>query len=140
MEARMNLSFLVVSWWGLAGGIIWSFALGMLWYSPKLFFPTWQKAEGISDEELKSSKAVTAMVVGLIANSLSVYALALVLKLTGVSSVASGVGVSALISLGLVTASEINNGAFRMTKPVVFFIDGAYRLLMYIGAGALLSL
>ncbi|MDC7231715.1 MAG: DUF1761 domain-containing protein [Spirochaetales bacterium] len=135
----MNMSIFAVNWLGLAGGIIWSVVLGMIWYSPRVFFPMWQKAEGITDEDMKNANPAKSMIFGLIANSFSVYVMGIVLNLTGVSSVLGGLAVSSLVSLGLITAAEINNGAFRMTKAVVFLIDGGYRLLMMAGAGILLS-
>lgn len=133
------MSIFAVNWLGLAGGIIWSVVLGMIWYSPRVFFPMWQKAEGITDEDMKNANPAKSMIFGLIANSFSVYVMGIVLNLTGVSSVLGGLAVSSLVSLGLITAAEINNGAFRMTKAVVFLIDGGYRLLMMAGAGILLS-
>ncbi len=136
----MDASLFIVNWLGLAGGILWSLILGMVWYSPKVFFKIWQEAEGITDEDMKNANPGKAMVFGLLANSLSVYVLGTVLNLAGVDTILGGIAVAALLSLGLITASEINNGAFRLTKPVVYLIDGGYRLLMMIGAGVLLTL
>ncbi len=136
----MDASIFIVSWLGLAGGIVWSIVLGMTWYSPKVFFKPWQEAEGITDEDMAAANPVKSMIFGMIANSLSVYVLGIVLNLTGAAGPLPAAGVAALLSLGLVTATEINNGAFRMTKPVVLLIDGGYRLLMMVGAGILLSL
>jgi len=134
------MSILVVNWAALFGGILWSLVLGMVWYSPRVFFKIWQEAEGITDEDMANANSGKAMIFGLIANSLSVYVLGIIINLVEVGSTAEGIALSALLSLGLITAAEINNGAFRMTKPVVFLIDGGYRLLMMMGAGFLLSL
>ncbi len=136
----MESSIFAVNWLSLAGSLVWAMALGMVWYSPRVFFRIWQEAEGISEEDMKNANPGRAMAFGMLANSLSVYVLGIVLNLTQVQSLTGAIGVSALLSIGLVTATEINNGAFRMTKPVVYLIDGGYRLLMMVGAGILFSL
>jgi hypothetical protein len=89
---------------------------------------------------MKEANPGKAMVFGLIANSFSVYVLGIVVNLTEVSTLAGGIGLAALISIGLITATQINNGAFRLTKPVVYLIDGGYRLLMLIVPGALFAI
>lgn len=136
----MDISFLILNWWGLFGAIVWSLILGMFWYSPTVFFKIWQKAENITDEDLQNSNVAKSMIFGLIANSISVYVLVVVLNLTYTDSFISDIGVAALLSIGLITATEINNGAFRMTKPVVYLIDGGYRLLMMVGSALILTL
>ncbi|MBB6481851.1 DUF1761 domain-containing protein [Spirochaeta isovalerica] len=134
------MNIFTVNWLALVISIVWSMGLGMVWYSPKLFFPIWQKAEGITDEDMKNSNMGKTMIFGLTANSLSVYFFGILVNLTGIASWQGGLGLAALVSSGIITASEINNGTFRMTKPVVYLIDGGYRLLMLIPAGILFSI
>ncbi len=129
-----------VNWLALVISIVWSLVLGMFWYSPKVFFRIWQKAEGITDEMMASASPGKSMFVGMIANAVSIYVLGVILHMLEAESVLMGVGVSALISVGLITATQINNGSFRLTKPVVYFIDGGYRLLMLVGSGILFCL
>ncbi|MDC7239082.1 MAG: hypothetical protein PQJ50_01850, partial [Spirochaetales bacterium] len=69
-----------------------------------------------------------------------VYGLGVLIGVLGAENPVAGALFGAFIGLIIVTASEINNGSFRMTKPVVYLIDGGYRTLMMAGAGALFGL
>ncbi len=120
-------------------GVIWSIALGMFWYSPKVFFKKWQYAQGITDEMMQEGNPGKSMILGVIANAISVIAFCFVLGFLNLDGWLKICGFSLLVSIGIITASDINNGAFRMTKPVVFLIDGGYRAIMYIGIGVIYS-
>ncbi len=132
-------SIFIINWWALLVNIAWSAALGMIWYSPKVFFRPWQEAVGLTEEMMKEGSPGRSMALGMLANSISVYGLGVLVKVTGAATLSVGCFFGCFLGLFIVTASEINNGSFRMTKPVVYLIDGGYRVLMMSGAGALFA-
>lgn len=127
------------NWWALLVALVWNVALGMFWYSPKVFFNIWQKAEGISDEALKANSPATAMLKNLIAAIVNVWAIGVLVNLTHVQGALAGAGLGALLALGLIVTTAFSNGAFRGTKTVALLIDGGYRLLFTTGAAALIA-
>lgn len=42
--------FAGVNWLAVGIGAVASFAVGWLWYSPRLFYPAWSKSAGVSHE------------------------------------------------------------------------------------------
>ncbi len=131
----MNTIF-AVKWWVLFVNILFSMGLGMVWYSPKVFFKIWQNAQGITDQAMKEGNPGKSMLIGLGANAVSIYALGVLIRLSNADGFFQASLYGGFFALFLVTAAEINNGAFRMTKPVVYCIDGGYRVLvMMVAAG-----
>ena len=134
----MNNIFLV-NWLALVIGIVISFALGMFWYNPKVFFKKWQEAEGITDEQLKAMNPGKSMAAGLAANAVTVYALGILINLAHISTALGGALTGAFVAVFLITAAEINNGAFKATKAAAYLIDGGYRLVMMAIVGILFA-
>ncbi len=132
-------SFYSFNYIALVLALVWNVALGMFWYSPKVFFKIWQEAEGITDEDMKGSNPAVAMAANLVTAIVTIWSLAVLANLTDVRGALAGAGLGALAAIGFVVASEVSNAAFRMTKPVVILIDAGYRLLFLAGAGALIG-
>ncbi len=133
------MTIFAVNWVALLIGIAWSMALGMFWYSPKTFFMPWMHANGRKQEDYEGTNPVSPMVAGLIANAVVVYALGVFLKALGAEGPAQGALWGVFVALGFILAAEINHGSFRMTKPLAYFIDGGYRLLVLGVAGAVFA-
>lgn len=134
MEALYTFNY-----WALLVSLVWNVALGMVWYSPAVFFTIWQKAEGITDEDMKNSKFGPAMTANLIAAIATLWVLAVLINLLGIREAGTGAALGALVTFGFIIATEVSNAAFRLTKPVVILIDAGFRLLFLVGAGALIG-
>jgi len=129
-----------VNWLAFVLASVAAMGLGMVWYSPGVFFRKWQRAIGLTDEQFQAANPGKAMIAGLVANSLSLYFFGVLLNLTGISSIPGGIGLALLVGLGLITLTEINNGSFRGTKPAAYLIDGGYRVLALTLAAVLYGL
>lgn len=132
-------SIFMVNWIALVIGIVWSMALGMFWYSPKTFFNLWMAANNLTPEDYKDSNPGPAMAAGLAANAVVVYAQGVLINALGAASPVEGALWGCFVTVGLILASEINHGSFRMTKFQSYLIDGAYRLLVLAVAGAVFA-
>jgi len=46
---------MIINHWAVLVSAVFSLVLGALWYSPMLFYKGWQKASGVTDEQVKSA-------------------------------------------------------------------------------------
>ncbi len=80
-------SFYSFKYLSLFLALVWNVALGMFWYSPKVFFKIWQEAEGITDEDLKGSNPAVAMSANLVSAIVTIWSLAVLANLADVRGI-----------------------------------------------------
>lgn len=106
-------------------------ALGFLWYSPIMFFPTWSrilKLDKLSKKEMGKDMGLTmgTMVVQCIAQA---YVMALVFSLIPGIDVFVAIFWAVLLWFGLGGGMLVSNGLFAKTRKKVLLIDAGYRLV-----------
>ena len=113
-----------------------SFLLGGLWYSPKLFGPTWQHAAG---DTRKKEDGHPAKVFGisLLFALVAAYAYAVLIPLQA-NVVAAGVQ-GLLVGAGLVATSFGINYQFANRNSALWLIDGGYHTLQFGVYGVILG-
>lgn len=112
-----------------------SFLLGGLWYSPKLFGPTWQLAAG----DTRKKEAHPARVFGVSFLFALVAAFAYAVLIPAPASVAAASVQGLLIGAGVVATSFGINYQFANRKDVLWLIDGGYHTLQFGIYGAILG-
>jgi hypothetical protein len=128
-----------VNWLAVIAAAVSMFVIGGLWYSPILFARQWQRAAGLSDEQVKGGN--TALIFGLafvfsllMAANLAFFLAAPEITLTTAIgySVAAGLGWAAL-GLGVIALFE--------RRPLSYFlINGGYLTVAFAVMGLILGL
>lgn len=116
------------------------FMIGALWYSKALFGPRWGQLHNLdfSDTSAKPSMGMlmgTSFMMMLIA----VWALAVVVHLTGISTWMGGVKIGLLCGGCFSAATIAISNVYLNKKLPLYFIDGGYHLLGYTIAGVVLA-
>lgn len=125
-----------VNWLAVIAAALSMFVIGGLWYGP-LFAKPWQRAAGVSDEQLKSGNMPVifglALVLSLVmAANLAFFVNGLPLGTTVLYAVAAGLGWAAL---GLSTVALFER------RPLSYhLINGGYLTLAFAAMGLILGL
>jgi hypothetical protein len=122
------------NWLAIALAAISSFIIGRLWYSV-VFARPWQRAAGVTDEQLKHG---TARVFG---GSL-ILAIVMAISLAAfIGSNGLGFGVFAGFATGasFVAAALGVNYLFERRSPVLFAINGSYNVVSFTVMGAIIG-
>jgi hypothetical protein len=127
-----------INLWAVVAAAVSAFILGGLWYSPVLFLRPWQKASGLSDEQLqRGNKALVfggAFVLSLIA------AFVFAMFLGPKPSLELGLGAGFSAGLCWVAASFGINYLFERRSGRLFLVNGGYHTLQFTLYGLILAL
>ena len=127
----MDVSF---NWLAITLAALSSFVIGGLWYS-LLFARPWQRAAGVSDDQLKSGTA-RVFIGSLILAILMAISLAAFIGSNGL-----GFGVFAGFATGatFVAAAFGVNYLFERRSPMLFAINGSYNVVSFTVMGAIIG-
>lgn len=113
-----------------------TFLLGGLWYSPKLFGPTWQRVAG---DTRKKENGHPAKVFGTSFLFALVAALAYAVLIPIQPSVMAACLQGLLVGVGIVATSFGINYQFANRSNLLWLIDGGYHTLQFAIYGAILG-
>lgn len=127
-----------VNWIAVALCAVSSLILGGIWYSPILFAKPWQRAAGLSDEQLKSFNMAKTFGLTLV---LSFVAAAVFAMFLG-TEMSVGAATAAGFSAGLcwVAASYGISYLFEHRPLSLWLINGGYHTLQFTLFGLILGL
>ena len=123
-----------LNWLAVALAAISSFVIGGLWYS-LLFARPWQRAAGVTDDQLKTGTARVFL------GSL-ILALVMALSLAafiGSNGLAFGVFAGFAAGATFVAAAIGVNYLFERRSPVLFAINGSYNVVSFTTMGAIIG-
>jgi len=137
----MTIDFGAINWLAVIAAAFITFMLGGAWYTV-LFGKAWQKAHGLTEEQIKQAQAARPMPVffGMLKVCYVIVALgiALLAQVAGVSSLSEGATLGILVWMVVAAVTLTNHLPTRVTWTG-FFIDVAYSLIYCVGTGALLG-
>src|SRR5687768_11732434 len=114
------------------------FVIGGLWYSPILFARPWQKAAGLTDEQLKGGSM--PLIFGLAFVLSLLMAANLAFFLAGVTDVGAAVGYAVAAGLGW-AAFGLSVIALFERRPLAYhLINGGYLTVAFVVMGLILAL
>ena len=125
---------MTINWLGVLLAALTTFVVGGLWYS-LLFAKPWQKAAGVSDEQLKF---------GTVRVFLGSFVLAVVMAVFLAAFIGrggAGFGTLDVLAAGVgwvATALGVNY-LFERRSPVLFAINGSYNVVTFTAMGAILG-
>jgi Protein of unknown function (DUF1761) len=124
--------------WAVLAAAVSAFILGGLWYSPMLFGGAWQKAAGLTDEQLKSRNSGVVFGGAFLLSLLAAFVFALFLGPHPTLTLGLGAGIAA--GLCWVAASFGINYLFERRSLKLFLINGGYHSLQFTLYGLVLAL
>lgn len=132
-----HILFEDINWLGALVAAVVAFVLGAIWYSPLMFARPWQRALGLTDEEIRSGH------VGLIFASAFV---AMVVAAAGFSLIlGQGAGIAAGVHWGLgigllfVAMSLAIHNAFERRPLHYWAINSGFNLVQFLVYGLILG-
>jgi hypothetical protein len=123
-----------INWWGVLLAALSAFVIGGLWYS-LLFARPWQRAAGVTDEQLK--RGVVRAFVGTFL--LSVVMAATLAAFIGPNGAAFGAAAGAAAGVAWVAAALGVNYLFERRSLTLFAINGGYNAVTFIVMGAIVG-
>ena len=129
-----------INFWALLGFVAVRIAVGMVWYSPGVFWKPWSKVTKISEKDMKAGM-VKGMASDLIGSLIMAFVLLHAIKYAGAShDLAKGLAVSFFNWLGLVATVQFGMTAYE-NRPTKFFgIISGYQLVTILLGGAVLTM
>ncbi len=127
-----------MNYWAILTAGLSAFLLGGLWYSPVLFQRAWQKAAGLSEEQLRSGNQALIFGGAFVLSLIAAFVFALFLGPN--PSLALGLGAGASAGLCWVAASFGINYLFERRSSRLFLVNGGYHTLQFTLYGLILGL
>ena len=126
-----------VNWLAVLAAAISAFLLGGLWYSPALFGKSWQRAAGLSDEQLKAGNPGKVFGGSFV---LALVAAATFAMFLGKLPVGTATAYGFCAGLTWVAASFGINYLFERRSFGLFLVNGGYHTLQFTLYGLILGL
>lgn len=131
LEYAKHLNYLAILVAALA-----NFAIGAIWYTPKVMGSRWMKLNNIVPDDTKKVNMGKVMGLAFVGTLLTSFGLSFIVYNAGwVVGVASG----AIVGVCIVTANHLKHNMFLMRPMELTFLDGAHDVLCFIAMGAILS-
>lgn len=130
-----------VNFWAVLVAALASMVLGALWYSPLLFGNTWMRMMGIKKPDMKGkeSQVMQSYLAGLISALVTNAVLAIVIGLTGMTTVSGGIVMAFLVWFGFVATYSFGSVLWESRTPALWALNNAYNLISLLIAGAIIG-
>jgi hypothetical protein len=116
---------------------LFSFVLGLFWYSPLLFGNQWISALGKSEAEIKKGGGIAAYLLSLLVWFVATYILANIINFAGANTLGNGLIIGFLCWLGFTAAISLMHNKFEARGATLWLINGGYSLVAFLVSGAL---
>jgi Protein of unknown function (DUF1761) len=127
-----------INWFAILAAVIVKQAIGVFWYSPALFGPSWCKLAGFSEAEMKAGLA-KALIPDVIGSALMAFVLVHAVHYAGANSWAQGAAVGFFNWLGFVAVATLGSVTFEKRPLNLYLINNGYLLLALLLMGAVLA-
>ena len=139
------MDFSAINWLAVVVCVIVSFAVGFVWYSPKVFFDTWWKALGKTEKDMPGSGgmgmtwAMTAVASIVQAVGMAFMVPAIAGGMPGGVNAANGALVGFMLWLPFMAATSLTNRMFAQHGLKVWAIEAGNHLITLVLFGAILG-
>ena len=127
-----------IDWIASVVAAVSAFVLGGIWYSPMLFAKPWQRATGLSDEQLAAASKAKIFIVSFIFCLLA--AITFSMFLGPDPALAFAVGAGACAGIFWVAASFGVNYQFELKPARLLLINGGYHAVQFTLYGLIFGL
>ena len=117
-----------------------SFFLGFLWYGP-LFGKRWMKLMNFTEKNIKNMKLtpMKAMTLGFVTTLITVYVLAMFLKIAQVETISSGLIIGFWIWLGFFATTSLGSFLWEGKSINLYLFNNAFNLINILIVSGILS-
>ena len=121
--------------------VIANMAVGMIWFSPRVFGIVWMDLAGLTPEKIqKGGGPANAMLLALVMAIVTAVTLSILFVLMDIRTVQDGITVSLLLGIGLLATSQITHGTFENRPLKLTAITLSHEIVGYIVMGIVLAL
>ncbi|KAB2808041.1 DUF1761 domain-containing protein [Phaeocystidibacter luteus] len=117
-----------INWIAVIVAALSTFVLGFIWYNPKVFGTMWQKAAGLSDEQMKDMSGM-----GKIFGVSFILALAMAIMTTyfvhGTDDIAVAARMGLYLGLGIILPAMGTTAMYERRGFAYIFVNGAYWII-----------
>jgi hypothetical protein len=128
-----------VNWLAVIAAALSMFVIGGIWYGP-LFAKPWQKAAGLSDEQLKNANMPLIFGLAFLFSLLMAANLAFLVTATPPLPLSAIVGYAIAAGLGFAALGLGVVALFERRPPAYFLINGGYLTIAFAVMGLILGL
>jgi len=129
----------VINYWAVLVAAISSFVIGGLWYAPFLFGKAWQKAVGLTDEDLKNANMGKTFGISFVLSVIIAYGMAYFFGGNPDMNMNLGMMYASITAIFFVIPSMGTNALFEHHKLSLFLINAGYNLVTYTVIGAIIG-
>lgn len=137
------MDFSAINWLAVLACVVASMVIGFVWYSPNVFFTTWWKGIGKTEEPDPTDANGMTWGLTILASLVQAVFVAVFINalggLFGGPSLMAGVQVGFWLWLGIVAPTNLVNKLFAGYEMKVFFIEAGNHLLNFLAFGAILG-
>jgi len=126
-----------VNYWAVLAAAVSTFVIGGLWYAPPVFGKAWQRAAGLSDEQLAKGSPALIFGGGFVLALVASYVFAMFLGPKPALGFAVGAGFAA--GLFWVATSFGINYLFERRNAKLWLINGGYHTVQFTVIGLVLG-
>lgn len=131
------MDFSSIHYFSVVAAALFSFVVGMIWYSPVVCGKIWMKEHGFTDEDLQGGNMLriygSAFVLGLI------IALNLDMHLGPDATLAQGLTTGALVGIGWVAASIGTMYLFERKSLKLYLVNAGYHAVNFVAMGGIIG-
>ena len=135
------MDFASINYLAVVVAALASFILGMVWYSPVLFYRSWQKELGFSNEELEGANMVVIFGTAFLLMLLMAFGIALLLSMRSRAEVTWIFGLHHGLIIGvLFSATTLGiNYLYQRRSFKLWAIDAFYQILFLAISGIIIG-
>lgn len=127
-----------INLWAVLLAAVAKVIMGSFWYSPLILGKTWMHENGFTEEDFKKGHPIWLMAI-LSLFFAFVSALAMAFFITPQSSIVSGAGIGAIVSIVWISASKANTTLYENYSLKHYLIHAGYDICSYTAMGAILG-
>ena len=129
-----------INYWAVGAGVVYSAALGMIWYHPKVFFNVWAQEIGLKISTPDRKKAMAGMQVMFVTTIIQVFSLAAVIYMASPVTLIRALHIGAFIAIGISAATRLSESLFEQRSIKAWLIQSGYRVLAILGCAAIIGI
>lgn len=129
-----------INWLAVVVAAIASMVIGALWYGP-FFGKPWMKLAGITQTAMKKAKKGMwkRYLIGLINRAVMAAILALIINLTQLQTVLTGIVMGILVWLGFIATVSLGGVLWEGKKFKFYILNNGFELISIIAMGAIIG-
>jgi hypothetical protein len=125
-----------INWIAVIAGVVFSNALGFLWYGP-LFGKPWVTALGKRPEEMRGSSMMYVWTI--VTSLITMVVLAVAVQAFGSAGLVQGAVLGLILYLGLQGTATFVGSMFEGRSTTLWWINGLYNLVVFVVMGAVFA-